>query len=163
MSNEICFSRKDWMFNCCIGGLLYRENKLLLRYSTIDECYELPGSYASLGEYTEATLAHCLMEQSGAAVNVGRLAAVVETFSEKRIPCHQINFCYLAELKDPQALPEQPFPVLNELGEVCRNLEFRWVELENLDRIDLMPLCLRPYLKALPDHILHLQENRLED
>ncbi len=163
MSNEICFAQKDWMFSCCIGGLLYRRNKLLLQYSTIDEYYDIPGCLVSFGEYTQATLARRLMEQSGGAVKVGRLAAVVEQFSEKQTPCHQINLYYLAELKDPEALPEHPFAVLNELGEEHRNLEFRWVDVDALQKIELYPNCLRPYLKEMPEHILHLQENRLED
>ncbi len=163
MGNDICFQQKDWMFSCCIGGLLYRGNKLLLRYSIIEERYEIPGCYLSFGEFTQASLAHRLMEQTGAAVKVGRLAAVVERFFEDKTPCHQVNLFYLAEFKDPNAIPVKNFPVLNELGEEQRNKEFHWVDLNQLDNIELYPSCLLFHLKSLPEHILHLQENQLAD
>ncbi len=161
--HDILFQREDWMFSCRVGGLLYRDGKLLLQRTVGDQSYSIPGGHVSFGEFSRETLARELMEETGAAVKVGRLAAVVELFWQWRKPCHQINFFYLAELKNKDALPAVSFSALDELGQERIGLEFCWVDIDRLDQISLYPTCLRPYLKQLPEHILHLQENQLED
>lgn len=161
--NDIHFSTDDWEFSYRVGGLLYRNGKLLLQHNRGEEEYSVPGGHSSFGEFTEETLAREWMEETGAAVNVGRLCAVVELFWQWVKPCHQLNFFYLLELKNPEALPGGSFPLLDDLGQPRGNLEFSWVSLEQLDRIKVYPTCLQPYLKQLPDQILHLQQNELEE
>ena len=151
------------MFSCRTGVLLYRDDKLLLQRNVNEESYSLPGGHVSFGEFTQETVARELMEETGAAVNVGRLCAVVELFWQWTKPCHQINFYYLAELKNRDALPYRSFKVLDEMGQERVDLEMCWVDVERLDDIRIYPACIQPYLKELPEQILHLQENELED
>ncbi len=161
--HDILFERKNWMFSCRVGVLLYREGKLLLQRTMGDDSYAIPGGHTSFGEYSQETLARELMEETGAAINVGRLAAIVELLWQWRKPCHQVNFYYLAELKNKDALPSYNFSALDELGQERKGLEFCWVDVKQLDQIKMQPACLQPYLKRLPEHIIHLQENQLED
>lgn len=160
--NDILFQSADWSFSYRVGGLLYRDGKILLQHQIGDDGYAIPGGHVSFGEFTQETLARELMEETGAAVKVGRLCAVVELFWQWKKPCQQINFYYLAELKNKDALPKGSFHVLDEMGQERTDLEMCWMDLKDLDRIKIYPACLQPYLKQLPEHIIHLQENELE-
>ncbi|MBQ8893264.1 MAG: NUDIX domain-containing protein [Clostridia bacterium] len=162
MKNDILFQEKNWMFSYRVGGLLYRDDKILLQHQVGDNSYAVPGGHVSFGEFTREALTREWREETGAGINVGRLVAVVELFWQWKRPCQQINLYYLAELKNRDALPYKSFPVLDELGQARGDLEFCWVDLEQLDQVTVYPACLQPYLKALPEHIIHLQENELE-
>lgn len=150
------------MFSYRVGGLLYRDGKLLLQRVVGDDAYAIPGGHVAFGEFTQETLARELMEETGAAVKVGRLCAVDELMWQWKKPCHQINFYYLVELKNPDVLSKVPFYALDDLGQERIDLEFCWIDVEQLEQITLYPKALQPYLKALPDHLIHLQENDLE-
>ncbi|MBQ2932639.1 MAG: NUDIX domain-containing protein [Clostridia bacterium] len=155
---DILFEQQEWMFSYRIGGLLYRDGKLLLQREVGDDRYAIPGGHVAFGEYSQQTLARELSEETGAAVKVGRLCFMVELLWEWRKPCHQLNLFYLAQLKNPDALPKENFRVLDELGQEKHDLEFCWVDLKELSKIKLFPACLKPYLAELPDQIVHLQE-----
>lgn len=159
---NILFDQKDWMFSYRIGGLLYREGKLLLQREIGDDHYAIPGGHVCFGEYSQQALARELSEETGAAVNVGRLCFMVELFWEWRKPCHQLNLFYLAEPKNINALPAGSFPMLDELGQERADLEFCWVELKDLPKLKLFPACIKPYLVKLPEQIVHLQEKELK-
>ena len=160
---DILFQRDDWMFSYRTGVLLYRDNKILLQHIVGDDGFSIPGGHVSFGEFSRETLARELMEETGAAINVGRLAAVVELLWQWKKPCHQLNLYYLAELKNSDALPYRSFAALDELGQERMELEFCWVDLDRLDQVRVYPACMKPYLHQLPDHIIHLQENQLEN
>ncbi|MBR6793877.1 MAG: NUDIX domain-containing protein [Clostridia bacterium] len=160
--HDLLFQREDWMFSYRVGGLLYRDGKLLMQRTMGENSYSIPGGHVSFGEFSRETLARELIEETGAAIKVGRLAAVVELFWQWRKPCHQVNFYYLAELKNKDALPSYNFFAMDELGQQQKALEFCWVDLKQLHRVEIQPACLKPYLAQLPDHIIHLQENQLE-
>ena len=163
MAKEILFQQDSWMFSYRVGGLLYQDGKLLLQRKEGETAYTLPGGLGSFGEFSRETLARKFQEETGAAVNVGKLCFSVELFYRWKKPCHQLNLYYLVELKNKHALPAVPFKVLDELGQERIHLEFCWVEVEKLETIKLYPACIQPYLRKLPDQTLHLQQNDLED
>ncbi len=162
MDKDILFQQDSWMFSYRVGGLLFQDGKILLQRTVGDTAYAIPGGHVSFGEFSQETLAREFQEETGAAVNVGRLCFSVELFFRWKKPCHQINLYYLMELKNRNALPAVPFKVLDELGQEKINLEFCWVDLAELDQITVYPTCVQPYLKKLPDQVLHLQQNDLE-
>jgi 8-oxo-dGTP pyrophosphatase MutT (NUDIX family) len=159
---DILFEQTDWMFSYRVGGLLYRDGKILLQHQKGDNSYAIPGGHVERGEFSQETLSREFMEETGAAVKVGRLCFVQELLWQWHKPCHQLNLFYLVELKDPYALPTASFNVFDELGQERLNLEFCWVDLKDLDNLKIFPTCLKPYLTNLPDHVVHLQENQLE-
>ncbi len=162
MAEDILFDQKDWRFSYRAGALLYRGNKILLQRSEGDGSYSLPGGHVGLGEFSRPALARELMEETGAAITVGRLCFTVELMFMWNKPCHQISYYYLAELKDPAALPYDNFKAYDELGRERVGVEFCWVDLKELKHIEIYPVCIRPYLCNLPEQIIHLQENQLE-
>ena len=162
MDKDTLFRQESWMFSYRVGGLLYQDDKLLLQRTIGDTAYTIPGGYGSFGEFSQETLARNFQEETGAAVKVGKLCFLVELFFPWKKPCHQINLYYLMELKNKNALPIMPFKVFDELGQERNNLEFCWVPLKELDQITVYPTCVHPYLKEIPEQLLHLQQNDLE-
>ena len=162
MAEDILFTKKDFIFSYRVGALLYRDGKILLQRSLGDEGYTLPGGQVTFGEFSQKTLARELMDQTGAAIKVGRLCAVAEVFFQGQKPCHQIDLCYLATLKNPDALPQGLFHAYDSLGRERQDLEFSWISLDELDGMMIHPHCIKPYLKKMPDSVVHLQQNMEE-
>lgn len=163
MAEDILFEKKDWMFSYRAGALLWRDGKLLMQRTVSKEGYTLPGGQVSFGEYSQKALARKLMEETGAAVRIGRLAMVAELFFQWKKPCHQIDFYYVAEVKDADALPKGVFHAYDALGRERPELEFCWLSPAELKKAKLYPSCIKPYLANLPDHVVHLQQTDLEE
>ncbi len=157
-NRKLLIEQSDRKFSYRVGALIYREGKILVRRLREEGQYTLPGGHPEWGENSKAALARKVQEETGAAVNVGRLCIVAELFFEWEKPCHQIQFFYLAELKNKDALPAGAFPVYDSLGQPMEDLEFCWLLPEELEKCKLIPRCIRPYLKNLPDQIIHLQD-----
>ncbi len=163
MAEDILFEQKDWMYSFRVGAFLWRGGKLLMQRTVNKEGYTLPGGQVAFGEYSQKALARKLMEETGAAVRIGRLAMVAELFFQWKKPCHQINFYYVAEVKDAEALPQGTFHAYDALGRERPELEFEWIAPEQMDKLKVYPGCIKPYLKKLPDHVVHLQQTDLEE
>ena len=160
---KICFEQKEYIFSYRVGALLWRDGKLLLQKNIQKAGYTLPGGQVSFGEYSQKALARKLMEETGAAVNIGRLAMIAELFFQWNKPCHQVNFYYLAKLKNEDAMPQENFPAYDSLGHVRAETEFCWLSPSELKKAKIYPRCIKPYLLELPDHIVHLQQADLEE
>ncbi len=162
MASDLLFQQPDWTFSYRVGALIYHNGKLLMQRSAGSEGYALPGGHVLFGEFTTETLAREIREETGIALQVGRLCFVVECMFEWDKPCHQINLFYLADLKNKEDLPKGVFHPFDENGQECHKQEFCWVNLEQLEKIKIYPSCIRPYLKKLPSHTIHLCENKIK-
>ncbi|MBQ7035857.1 MAG: NUDIX domain-containing protein [Clostridia bacterium] len=163
MAEQICFEQKDYIFSYRAGALLWRDGKILMQKNMDKEGFTLPGGQVCFGEYTTQTLARALREETGAAIQIGRLAMVAEVFFQWKKPCHQINLYYIAELKNPDALPKEDFFAYDSLGQVQSEKEFCWIGADQLKKLKVYPSCIKPYLQNLPNEIVHLQPKDLED
>jgi ADP-ribose pyrophosphatase YjhB (NUDIX family) len=160
---KICFEQKDYIFSYRAGAMLWRDGKLLMQRNLEKEGFTLPGGQVSFGEYSQKALARKLMEETGAAVKIGRLAIIAELLFRWKKPCHQINFYYLAELKNADALPENNFSAYDSFGRARAETEFCWLSKEELKVAKIYPRCIKSYLQNLPENIVHLQETDMEE
>lgn len=158
LNRKLSFDQPDRLFSYWVGALLYRDGMLLVCHDPAEDQYFIPGGYPEFGEYSKAALARVVQEETGAAVNVGRLCILAELFLRQDKPCHQLQLFYTAELKNQDALPDGPFPAYDSLGRPKEDLEFCWMRPEDLEGSRLEPRCIRSYLKQLPDSIIHLVE-----
>jgi 8-oxo-dGTP pyrophosphatase MutT (NUDIX family) len=157
-NRKLLFELPDRNFSYRVGGLLYQEGKILVLHDREEEKYFLPGGHPEFGESSKAALARKIQEETGVAVNVGRLCILAELFFEQENPWHQLQLFYGVEPKNKEALPKVSFPAYDSFGSPKEEYEFCWIDPKEALDLPLKPACIKPYLEKLPEQIVHLQD-----
>ena len=132
--SDILFDRDEYRFSYRVGGLLIRDNRVLMQKLVGEEGYAVPGGHVAFMETHEQTLRREFLEELHAPIEIGKLAAVAEIFlpwdGQK---CHQIFLCYTVRLLDETVIPlEGIFHGWDDLGGERIDLDFCWVPFEEL-------------------------------
>ena len=101
----------------------------------------------AFGETNEETLVREFREETGAEIRVGELKWVAEIFfpwGDK--PCHQICLYYMVEL----AADSEPIRGTES------NLEFFWVPVSELGKIEVYPTNALELMKKLGEGVQHV-------
>jgi ADP-ribose pyrophosphatase YjhB (NUDIX family) len=133
------------------------NHKVLIYQTEGAEYWSLPGGRVELNEDSRQTLIREMQEETGLSIQIQRLLWVSENFFARasgRI-IHEVSFYYLVELESEQ---EQPF----EGAEKNTRLFFRWVDLDELDDIKLVPAFLKGSLGELPKTTQHLITRKIK-
>ena len=130
---DILFDIDEELFSYRVGGVLIKDNKILLTKGGED--YSLPGGHVQIGETSQETIIREFEEETGLDVNPINVISTYENFWEwDDRNCHQLCIFYRLEVKDVnQQLNPNPD---------TKETEFVWVDLEELKNITLYPLGL---------------------
>ena len=161
MSQHILFKTEDHVFSYRVAGLLVREDKILLQRD-VWKNHAVPGGHVNFMETTEEALKREFLEEIDAVIGVDRLLAVQENFfmwGSK--PCHQVHFYYQIHLEEENIPLEGEFPVCDQLGDLCVDLDFVWVPLEELKNISVYPHELEKLLHKR-EGVMHFVSSELE-
>lgn len=128
---DILFDIDGELFSYRVGGVLIRDNKILLIKGGND--YSLPGGHNQIGETSKETIIREFKEETGLDVEPINVISTYENFwkwDEKN--CHQL--CIFYRLK-----------MINENQELIPNpdtsyTKYVWFELEELKNINLYPI-----------------------
>lgn len=163
MKRDILFREEEYVFSYRVGGILIRDDKILLQRPVGDD-YAIIGGHVSLFETTEETLKREFEEELRAEIEVDRLLAVGEIFFPwgKR-PCHQICFYYQIHLVNETNIPlEGVFHGYDELENERIDLDFCWVPLQELkEGLKVYPLELIPYIINQSKETVHFVSGQL--
>ncbi len=152
MGRDILFKTDDFIFSYRVGGLLIKNDKILLQKPENDD-FAIIGGHVSSLETTAETLKREFEEELHAKIVVDNLAAVGEVFfSWGQKPCHQICLYYKVHLLNDSYIPSDgSFHGYDDLDNERIDLDFCWVPLEKLKHgLKVYPLELIPYI--LNDH-----------
>ena len=130
---DILFDIDEELFSYRVGGVLIKNNKILLTKGGDD--YSLPGGHVQIGETSQETIIREFEEETGLDVNPINVISTYENFWKwDDRNCHQICIFYRLEMKDvnQQLIPNPD----------TKETEFVWVDLEELKNITLYPLGL---------------------
>lgn len=140
-----------------VVGVVLEGGRVLAHKDSRDDFWALPGGSCEFGEDSMSTLVREFREELSADVRVGRLLWVVENFFGFRgWDCHEIGLYYEVELagearrlygQDGFAGSEPDSSLGDEPG---LHLEFRWLALDDLARLDLRPSFLQQHLASIP-------------
>ncbi|GHU95963.1 DNA mismatch repair protein MutT [Clostridia bacterium] len=145
----ISFTIDGGKFNFRAAGLLIHDGKLLIHRGMTDDFYALPGGRVEMFEDTEATLLREFKEEIDADIEIERLLWVCEDFFEyEGGKVHEIGFYYLIKLKEPMKVQLDGTFTARELNDSL--LEFKWVPLEEMEGVTLLPEFLKSRLNDLP-------------
>ena len=130
---DILFDIDGELFSYRVGGVLIKDNKILLTKGGDD--YSLPGGHSQIGETSQETIVREFKEETGFDVTPLNVISTYENFwkwDEKY--CHQLCIYYrLKMINEKQELI--PNPDTNDT-------KFVWLELKELKNINLYPIGL---------------------
>lgn len=157
MSKDIIFKTDEYVFSYRVAGLLLYNGKVLLQKPLNDTAYAIPGGHVSLGETNEETLVREFKEEINAEIKVDKLKLVGELFfpwGDK--PCHQICLFYNVLLIDNATIPlNGVFLGTEQLEDKSFILEFSWVDIKDIETIELYPIEAKKYIAAGLSQVEH--------
>ena len=126
-------------------GVLRRGSWLLVCKNAKGGYSYLPGGHVEFGEAAAVALARELMEEAGLRVRVRELVLASEgVFQSRGERHHELNLVFhVKHDRGAVAEPQTPPPPVRSLE---RHIEFEWVQLPELESIDLRPLSMRSWL-----------------
>lgn len=154
---DILFKTEDFVFSYRVGGILIRDDKILLQKPKDDD-YAIIGGHVASFETTEETLKREFKEEIHADIEVEKLFAVGEIFFPwGKKPCHQLAMYYKVRLEDEQSIPSEGiFGGYDELDNQRYDLDFCWVPLDELrNGLQVYPLELIPYILEDSGDVAH--------
>lgn len=147
MKQDILFRTDDFIFSYRVGGILIRNDKILLQRPKNDD-YAIIGGHVACLETTADTLRREFEEEIHAHIEVGDLLAIGEIFFPwGHRPCHQISLYYEVRLTDNQIPLTGTFHGYDELDNERIDLDFCWVPLKELRKgLTMYPTELIPHI-----------------
>lgn len=154
---DILFHTDAFVFSYRVAGILLRDGNILLQKPTDDTGFAIPGGHVEFGETNAQTLEREFKEELGAEIAVGDLKWVAEIFFPwGGKPCHQICLFYDVALKDEAQIPLHGVFTGDEHMEGQNfKIEFHWVSVDALDRLEVYPTNLAALLKRYGDGVQH--------
>lgn len=154
---DILFKTEDAVFSYRVAGICVQNGKVLLQTTTgQDRSFAFPGGHVEFGETNAQTLIREFREEIGADIRVGELKWVAEVFfpwGDK--PCHQICLYYMVAIENPDIPRDGMFLAKEHLEGRSFDLEFHWVPLEDVQRLELYPTQCRELLGRLEGGVQH--------
>lgn len=157
MDKDIIFRTDEYVFSYRVAGLLVHNGRVLLQRPQNDTAYAFPGGHVALGETNEETLVREFKEEINANIKVDNLKWVGEIFfpwGDK--PCHQICLFYNVSLTEDNNIPLYgTFWGNEQLEDKSFMLEFSWIDIKNIEAIELYPVEAKKYLAKGLNQVEH--------
>ena len=143
-----------------VAGVALHQGRVLLHRSERDAYWTLPGGRGEMLEPSVDTLRREMLEEMGLAVDVGRLAWVVENFYEENERTWHVLGLYFLMSFPPGSpvwahgdsfLGTEVFPQGYQL-----TLTFRWFPVDALEPLAFQPAVLKAGLRHLPESVQHI-------
>lgn len=146
---DILFKTDSWVFSYRVAGICVENGCVLLQKPVDDTAFAFPGGHVALGETNAQTLIREFREETGLDISVGALKWVGESFFPwgKR-SCHQIGLYYEVKINDSN------IPATG-LFRGADNLEFHWIPLTDVEKLEVYPTNAVQLLKSLDGDIQH--------
>lgn len=157
MGKDIIFKTDEYVFSYRVAGLLIHNGKVLLQRPEDDNAYAIPGGHVAFGETNEETLVREFKEEVNVDIKVDVLKWVGELFFPwGNRPCHQICLFYSISLTDNSSIPlDGTFWGTEQLEGRSFKLEFSWIDIKNIETIELYPIQAKKYLAGGVNQVEH--------
>lgn len=145
-------------FNYRTAGILIVDGRVLAHSDPSSSMphWALPGGHPELDETSADALRREFAEELAVDIRIRRLVWVTEVFGgDEDGRFHEIALYYEVELPAGSRLAAHDGPFRGD-GHDSAHLVFRWLPLDGLDQVRLLPSFLVQNLRALPDRLTHL-------
>lgn len=151
---DVTFDLGKDLFNYRVAAVIEHNGKILLHKNKKDPYYALLGGRVKVGEDSRSALKREIMEEMGKEINIISDFGIIENFFDKNKKYHELAFIYRVEfVKQEDQMIEET--ILNIEGET--DLQYEWVEVNNIDNINVKPIIFKSILKAkeFPVHCIN--------
>ena len=153
---DILFKTDAWVFSYRVAGICVQGGKVLLQKPTNDTAFAFPGGHMEFGETNEETLIREFKEEIGADIRVGELKWVAEVFFPwGSKSCHQICLYYMIDILNPEIPKDGKFMATEQIEGRNFQLEYHWIPLEDVEKLEVYPTQAPQLLKKLDDGVQH--------
>lgn len=154
---DIKIKDKDLKFKVRVSGVLIVNNNILVnKYS--EDSYCLPGGYVELGETSFDAIKREIKEELNIDVDVERFMGISENFftNLRNEKTHGIDFYYKVTPQNINDLNLNDYDYLeNDHGyEIMHH--FRWLDINVLEKFNLLPNEIKNILKNDNNSIFHI-------
>lgn len=139
------------------NAVILHDNKLLVCSINDNGFWCCPGGHIHLGEDSKTAVLREAFEEVGVRFEDAKLLTIMESFFEgkKEKRFHEISFYYLMQGDIPEEkLCDYGYDE-NDEGKMV-HLEFKWVDIDELDKIDFRPVDIREILNNRDFSLHHL-------
>lgn len=147
MRTSINITNNDYKFKFRVSGLIIRNNKLLTVEMDDSGFLCLPGGHVELGETTEEAVIRELYEETTKTVIIKKYLGVIENYfiNKYNTQVHEIAFYYLMDFTNENNEMNDFTLIENDKGDNIK-LDFRWIDINDLDKYNLKPAFLKELL-----------------
>ncbi len=154
--SDLLFETPEFVFSYRVAGICVHDGRVLLQKSANETGFAFPGGHVAYGETHEQTLVREFQEEIGAQVSVGPLQWVGEIFFPWGAkPCQQICLYYRVSLTDGDTPRQGVFLAQEHLQGRDFEMEFHWVSIESLHRMEVYPKNTPVLLENLRGGVQH--------
>jgi 8-oxo-dGTP pyrophosphatase MutT (NUDIX family) len=142
-------------FSCRAAGLALHDGAILLQRDRRSDAWFLPGGRIEMLETSHATLLREMQEELQADVQIERLLWINEHFftSQGKMR-HEIAFYFLMTMPPEFIVRTRNAPFFCHEADI--SFVFRWLPLQRLPTLNVMPRFMVDKLHVLPQHTEHL-------
>lgn len=144
-------------FKFRVSGLVLHNDRVLTVNINDNGFYCLPGGHVHLGEDTDTAMRREIYEEIGVKAKDVKLMSVIESFflNKQNKTIHEIGFYYIITPEDLGDKVNDFSLIENDEGEL-KNLEFKWIGLDEMIEANFRPSILKEKLKNRDFSFTHI-------
>lgn len=157
---DITFKTEGARFNLRAAAVIINENRVLAMSDERSPYFYLPGGKIALGETAEEAALRELREELGIEAKVVRPLYIAQSFFTEEgsgESFHEVCFYILIDCSDTDLVSRGESFIIKERH---HTLEFRWLDVDNLENEYFYPTFLRERMKKLPEGVEMITERR---
>ena len=143
-------------FKMRVAGALIVDGKLLTVQICNNGFFCLPGGHVHLGENSKDAMLREFKEEVEIKCEVGELLTIVENFFKNKEEKVVHEVCYFYLIKPLQKIEIKDYSRVENDEGMLKNLEFKWVEIDDLTTVDFRPRKLAEKLKLKNYNFEHI-------
>ena len=152
---DLSLDIEEYRLNIRTAGAIIHNNKILVHRDINKNYCCLPGGRIEIGETSEQTIKREIQEELGKDIEILKYMATIENFFEmENKKYHEIYFLYKVEFLEEES-KKIDYAMHNVEGK--EYLRYEWIDLKEIDKCNLLPICLKNILKEeqYPVHIIN--------